>query len=108
MAMNPARPAVPNALPLTEALRLSAPLSDLRRRLKESAECFRAIQPALPPALHPHVQAGPVDDGGWTLLAANASVAAKLKQLKPRLQDHLLAHTGRERLIRIKIVQPVP
>lgn len=104
--MSPARPAVPSALPLNEALRLSAPLSDLRRRLQESSECLKAIQQALPAPLLGQVRAGPVDEDGWTLLAANAAVAAKLKQLKPRLQDHLLAHTGRDRPIRIKIVQP--
>jgi hypothetical protein len=82
----PCAPQVPAALPLTEALGQSAALADLRRRLQESAQRLEAVRPCLPATLRPHVQAGPVDAEGWTLLAANASVAAKLKQLKPRLE----------------------
>jgi hypothetical protein len=36
------------------------------------------------------VTASPVDEGGWTLIAANASVAAKLRQLQPRIEQRLL------------------
>jgi hypothetical protein len=101
-------PAVPNALPLTEALRRSAPLADLRRRLRESLLCLETIRPALPPGLRAHVQAGPVDSEGWTLLAGNAAVAAKLKQLKPRLEEALVEAGCPARLIRIKVIQRDP
>lgn len=98
-------PAVPNALHLTEALRQSAPLADLRRRLRDSTRCLEAIRPCLPPGLVPHVQAGPVDAEGWTLLAANAAVAAKLKQLRPRLEAELAASACAATVLRIKVIQ---
>lgn len=81
-------PAVtPNALPIDEALRRSAPLVRLRQLMQESNARFEAIRPHLPAALAPHVRPGPVDDLGWSLLAANGAVAAKLRQLQPRLED---------------------
>ena len=101
----PSLPAVPNALPLTEALRQSAPLADLRRRLRESAERFEVIRSSLPAGLLAHVQAGPLDAEGWTLLAANAAVAAKLKQLRPRLEAALVARGDTVTTVRIKVIQ---
>ena len=98
-------PAVPDALSLTEALRQSAPLADLRRRLRESAERLEMIRPCLPPGLVSHVRAGPVDGEGWTLLAANAAVAAKLKQLRPRLEAALAVPGGTPVAVRIKVMQ---
>lgn len=98
-------PAVPNALPLGEALRQSVPLADLRRRLRDSARCLDAIRPSLPAGLQGHVQAGPVDAEGWTLLAANAAVAAKLKQLRPRLEAQLAAAACPATVLRIRVIQ---
>ena len=86
--VNPKPPAVtPNALPIDEALRRSAPLVRLRQLMQESNARFEAIRPHLPTALAPHVRPGPVDDLGWSLLAANGAVAAKLRQLQPRLEE---------------------
>lgn len=104
----PVSPSVPNALPLTEALRQSAPLADLRRRLRESAQRLEWIRPCLPPGLWPHVRAGPVDADGWTLLATNAAVAAKLKQLRPRLEAALAAQGTPTPTMRIKVIHPIP
>ena len=44
------------------------------------------VRPLLPAALARHVRPGPVDAEGWSLLAANAGVAAKLRH-----------HVGRRR-----------
>jgi len=60
----------------------------------------------LPAALAPHVRAGPVDDDGWSLLAANASVAAKLRQLQPRLEEVLSRRGWQVSAIRIKVQSP--
>jgi hypothetical protein len=49
------------------------------------------------------VAPGPVDDKGWTLIAANASVAAKLRQLQPRLEDELLERGWQVSAIRIRV-----
>ena len=95
----------PNALPIEEALHRSAPLARLQQLMQDSHARFDAIHPLLPAALAPHVLAGPVDDLGWTLLAANASVAAKLRQLQPRLEDALRTRGWEVSAIRVK-VQP--
>lgn len=99
------RPAVttPSALPISEALRGSAPLARLFERLGESAALFAAIEPTLPAALAPHVRPGPVDAEGWSLLAANAAVAAKLRQLVPRFEDRLRLAGRGVASIRIKV-----
>jgi len=51
------------------------------------------VAPCLPGALKRFVQPGPVDEEAWTLLAANAAVAAKLRHMQPRLEE-LLAEQG--------------
>ncbi len=90
-------------MPLADALRRSAPLALLRSRLNDSNARLAAIQDCLPVALAPHVKAGPVDDAGWSLLAANAAVAAKLRQLEPRLQQRLKEGGWQLTAIRIKV-----
>lgn len=96
-------PTVPDSLPVAEALRRSAPLAQLRARLQDSADRFSAIRGALPGALASHVMPGPVDDEGWSLLAANAAVAAKLRQIKPRLENILQERGWQVSSIRIKV-----
>jgi hypothetical protein len=81
---------VPDALPISQALSASASLSLLRRRLDDARRRHAAVLPCLAATLAPHVTASPVDDGGWALIAANASVAAKLRQLQPRIEQRLL------------------
>ena len=77
-------PLVPNSLPIADALQRSAPLTHLRQRLQDSNARFDAVRNQLPATLAPHVQPGPVDDEGWSLLAANASVAASINRLSGR------------------------
>ncbi len=96
-------PLVPDSLTLSEALRRSAPLAQLRARLQDSADRFEAIRGLLPGTLARHVQAGPVDDEGWTLLAANAAVAAKLRQVKPRMEDLLRERGWQVSAIRVRV-----
>jgi hypothetical protein len=54
-------------------------------------------------ALLAYVKPGPVDGEGWSLLAANASVAAKLRQLKPRFEDMLRDAGWSMTSVRIKV-----
>ncbi len=54
--------------------------------------------------LLPYVNPGPVDAEGWSLLAANASVAAKLRHLQPRLEQALRDGGWPVPLVRIKVV----
>lgn len=75
----------------------------LQALLRESGARFETIAAQLPAALARHVRPGPVDAEGWSLLAANAAVAAKLRQLEPRLQESLAKAGWPARTIRIKV-----
>ncbi len=93
----------PNALRIEEALQRSAPLARLGDLMRDSNARFDAIRRHLPAALAAHVKPGPVDELGWSLLAANASVAAKLRQLQPRLEDAIRAGGWPVSTIRVKV-----
>ena len=96
-------PAVPAALPIGAALAQSAPLASLRERLRESEARFDAVRALLPLALVAHVRPGPVDETGWSLLAANSAVAAKLRQLQPWLEAALARQGVAVSMVRIKV-----
>lgn len=96
-------PVTPDALRLQHALQRSEPLVRLSQLLRDSTARFEAIRPCLPATLAPHVKPGPVDELGWSLLAANASVAAKLRQLQPRLEAVLEERGWEVSAIRIKV-----
>jgi len=96
-------PLVPDSLPIADALRQSAPLALLRQRLQDSNARFAAIHGLLPAALAQHVKPGSIDDESWVLLAANASVAAKLRQFQPRLEERLRERGWQVSSIRIRV-----
>jgi hypothetical protein len=96
-------PVTPNALGIEQALQQSAPLVRLQQLMRDSNARFDAIRGSLPALLAAHVKPGPVDDAGWSLLAANASVAAKLRQLQPRLEDILRERGWQVSAIRVKV-----
>jgi hypothetical protein len=96
-------PVTPDALRIAQALQQSAPLARLRQLMQESNDRFAAIRTGLPPALAPHIKPGPVDETGWSLLAANAAVAAKLRQLQPRLETLLRERGWQVSAIRVKV-----
>lgn len=101
------RPAAPtpaaSATRIDQALAASAPLAHLQALLRVSNERFEAIRPLLPAGLGDQVRPGPVDDAGWCLLAANTAVAAKLRQLLPRLEQALLERDGKPSAIRVRV-----
>jgi hypothetical protein len=103
VATPPIAPVTPNALPLRDALARSPPLALLQRRLRESNARFETLRGVLPDALALHVRPGPLDADGWTLLAANSAVAAKLRQLQPRLDAALLDGGWPEGSLKIKV-----
>lgn len=98
-------PITPSALPIGAALQGSAPLVKLREALRDSNARFEAIRPALPQPMLAQVKPGPVDAEGWSLLAANASVAAKLRQLQPRFEDLLREAGWVVCTVRIKVLR---
>jgi len=89
-----------------DAMRRSSPLSTLRERLADSDRRFAAIRPLLPSPLLAHVHPGPVDESGWTLLADNAAVAAKLRHLQPRIEKALLDAGWQVSATRIHVQPP--
>ena len=98
-----APPVTPDAQRLSDALAASAPLASLMQRQRDSQARLTCAQPALPTALAPHVRAGPLDAETWTLLAANSAVAAKLRQLEPRIEAALHEQGWPARSLRIRI-----
>ena len=100
-------PLPPHALPIRQVLDQSAPLVRLVQRLRESQQRFEIAQAAMPALLRKSVKPGPVDDTGWTLLAANAAVAAKLRHLVPAIEARLSDAGWPVRAVRVK-VEAVP
>jgi hypothetical protein len=103
VATSPVAPITPSALRVQDALARSEPLALLQRRLRESNARFETLRDVMPPALALHLRPGPLDADGWTLLAANTAVAAKLRQLQPRLEAALLDAGWPAGLLRIKV-----
>lgn len=89
MAAPTVAPVTPDPQRLREALSHSAPLALLMQRQRDSQARFAAVVDVFPPALAAHVRPGPLDASSWTLLAANGAVAAKLRQLEPRVSAAL-------------------
>ncbi len=90
-------------MPIGEALGASAALARLAERVRESDARYAAVLDALPETLRAHVRPGPLDDEGWSLLAANAAVAAKLRQCVPRLAEVLRTQGFQSKPIRIRV-----
>lgn len=102
---SPSTCAVPDPLPISQALAGHDALARLGRLLHESKRRMAVVAPALPGALSRFIKPGPVDEEGWSLIAANAAVAAKLRHLQPRLEE-LLAEQGiQPHKVRIKVEQ---
>jgi hypothetical protein len=105
MSDPPARPSS-SFQALRKALDDSEPLSRLLQRVQASSERLSLLRPLMPIELRDSVKAGPLDDSGWTLLAANAAVASKLRQMLPMFADALAAHQMAVAQIRVKVQAP--
>jgi hypothetical protein len=103
----PARAPLPSrTVDIGHALAGSEPLALLARRMRDSQNRLAAISGLLAPAMRPHVQAGPIDDEGWSLLVANNAVAAKLRQMLPALEAHLRSQGWAGPPVRVKLFKP--
>ena len=91
---------------MADVLRASEPLARLAERLRESNRRFECIRALLPSAWAAEAKPGPVDPLGWTVLAANAGVAAKLRQLVPLLEAELARHGFAGLPVRVKVQAP--
>jgi hypothetical protein len=99
------RPSVPDPTPAGQALQAHEAMARLNERMAGSRRRFAVIEPAVPPALLAQLQAGPLDELGWSLLAKNAAVASKLRQLLPRFEALLQQAGLGDGTIRIKILK---
>jgi hypothetical protein len=93
----------PLSRPIAESLAGDAGLASLLARVRESQARLEALAGTVPAPLRAHLRAGPLDAEGWTILAANAAVAAKLRHLLPMLADALLAKGWEATAIRVKV-----
>ena len=94
----------PNTRSINQALQASDALGALRLRMRDSQARLAALQPLLPAAMRPLIQAGPVDEEGYTLLAGNPAVAAKLRYLLPTLAQVLIEQGFAPLPIRVKLL----
>jgi Dna[CI] antecedent, DciA len=78
-------------------------LARLTALAQQSQEWLAMAAELLPPALRSGIQAGPIEDKQWCLLAANSAVAAKLRQLSPAVCAHLRSRGCEVNAIRIKV-----
>ena len=92
--------------PIGQALAGSEPLVALTQRLRASQARLDAVLPLLAPAMRPFVKAGPIDEAGWTLLATNSAVTAKLRQMLPALEAHLRSCGLAGPAVRVKMLSP--
>jgi hypothetical protein len=97
------KPSVPLPKPLAGALAANASLAQLTARVAESNRRLAAVAAVLPGNLRNEVQAGPLDEEGWSLLASNAAVAAKLRHCLPHVAEALRAAGWRELPIRVRL-----
>ena len=91
------------AIPVIQAAEGAPVLARLVSAARESQNWLQSIAPLLPAALRSGVQAGPIANQEWCLLAANSAVAAKLRQLSPTLSAHLRSKGFEVQRIRIKV-----
>ena len=97
---------VPDPMSFSQALTGHQSLAHLGELLRASEARMALVRPLLPGALARFVKPGPIDEEAWCLLAANAAVAAKLRQLQPRIEAQLAELGLAPARLRIRIIQP--
>ena len=95
---------LPQALSVYQAAGTSPSLARLTELVRESSDRLKAIEPLLPEALRPAVQAGPIDGETWCLLVNGNAAAAKIRQLLPLIQTRLIGKGWKVTSIRLKIL----
>jgi len=101
--LNPS-PRLHQAVTFSQAVENSPSLARLAGLVKESSDRLKAIEPLIPKALRPAIQAGPIEDGTWCLLVSSNAAAAKVRQLLPLLQSRLVDKGWKVTSIRLKIL----
>ncbi len=92
---------------LASALGNEHTLRDLLARVRESQRRLDAIRPLMEAPLRAAVQAGPLDEKAWVLLASHSSAAAKLRQLAPVFAAELRKAGLDGPPIKVKVSKPL-
>jgi hypothetical protein len=95
---------LPQALSVYQAAGNSPSLARLSELVRQSSDMLKAVEPLLPEALRPAVQAGPIDGETWCLLVNGNAAAAKIRQLLPLIQTRLIGKGWKVTSIRLKIL----
>lgn len=92
---------------IEEATKESPTLAKLIDLSRESNAMLQFIQPLIPSTLRLAIHAGPIEtkDNGttWCLVVEGNAAAAKLRQLLPKFQAHLLSKGKQIAEIRLKV-----
>jgi hypothetical protein len=94
---------------IAEAAQESPTLAKLIDLSRESNAMLQSIQPLIPSNLRPAIKAGPIDSAingfTWCLIVEGNAAVAKLRQLLPKFQAHLLSMGKQVIEIRLKMSQ---
>jgi hypothetical protein len=92
---------------IEEATQESPTLAKLMDVSRESNALLQSIQPLIPLNLRPAIKAGPIDTTSnattWCLIVDGNAAVAKLRQLLPKFQAHLLSTGKQVTDIRLKV-----
>ena len=96
------------AFTLMEAVHQAPSMAYLLAKAQASQTCLQSVMPLLPSTLRAAVAAGPIEDDSWCLIVKGNAVAAKLRQMLPRLITHLQALGHPVVSIRLRVVSNEP
>ena len=92
---------------IEEATQESPTLAKLMDLSRESNAMLQSIQSLIPQSLRPAIKAGPIDTVAngttWCLIVEGNAAVAKLRQLLPKFQAHLLSTGKQVTDIRLKV-----
>jgi hypothetical protein len=88
---------------IVEATQESPTLAKLIDLSRESNAMLKSIQLLIPHSLRPTISAGPIDGTTWCLIVEGNAAVAKLRQLLPKFQAHLLSTGKQVTDIRLKV-----
>lgn len=97
----------PHTRPINEALEANTTLGHLLERLRESQARLGIVRSILPQAMRSHVRSGVLDETGWNLLVPNGSVAAKLRQSLPLIEQVLMEQGWPRLTVKVKVMPSV-
>ncbi len=81
-------------------------LARLAQLGQQSERRFNAVKFLLPEGIRQSVKPGAVENSVWCLLAENAAVATKLRQLLPSILSHLSSQGTEITAIRVRVAGP--